>query len=230
MSHTSEHESWLEAVIAGDLDPLPPSVEEELRGCARCSKSWEESVRVQSSFSEAGRRRRAVSSQASRSTDAPGEARVEAFLRERLLEHAASRRAPRLRRPWLWALAASVLIALGVGLANRAGDDPPSSWRTLGGELVATAPGERATRSDLRFAWRSELPAGTRFRLIVEGRLRPGEPWIGLVDEKAVRGTEWAPPSRLESWPEFLRWRVLAYDAAGERLAGTEWSGVSLSH
>ena len=229
MSHGPEHERLLERILTGDLDPVPPEVVSELRGCARCVPTWDEVARLQAELSRAGRRRRGVLASARESAGAPGEAQVMSLFRERLPE--TSRAVPE-RRPWRgapWAIAAALLLALLVGRWVVTREDRGRDMQTLGPRIEGLAPTNRASRETLYFSWRSPLPPGTLYRVVVEGRVDGGQ-WTPVDEVDLLRESGWLPErDAVATWPDDLRWRVIAYDASGEGHLGTsEWSPWSL--
>jgi hypothetical protein len=228
MSHTPDHERWLEQALTGS-GPLPDEIARELRACERCSAAWHESVALQADLGRAGGRRRKVLAEARGIRGAPGEARVARALREQAFGGASGGASRRLRPAWILAIAAGLLVVafFGRGLLTR--DDPAEELRLLGDKPVIVAPGESAAREGLRFEWRGPSGADS-YRVIVEGRMTQEGVWSPVDEMKGLRTTEWRPdPEEVATWPDVVRCQVIPYDASRQRLTPSEWSQVSLS-
>lgn len=230
MSHTPEHDRWLEQALAGS-GHVPDEMARELRACELCAPAWDESVRLQADLDRAGGRRREVLATARAIRGAPGEARVGQWFHDQAGREA-SRRHSRGSRPlWLLAIAAALLVVafLGRGLLTR---EAPAGYRVLGADVEVVAPGERTSREGLRFAWRGVSIEDPRYRVVVEGRAGPDAGWARVGGTpQPLRTTEWQPdPDVVATWPDVVRWRVAAYPAHGEdEVANSGWSQVSLS-
>lgn len=123
-----------------------------------------------------------------------------------------------VRRVWL-GVAALALVSLALWSFSDGDDLGIPHGQRMGNnavELLAPA-GEVASFSEFR--WRFELPANGWFTLRVFDAESGIE--IGRADEWTADA--WAPrESATGGWPNRIRWTVEAYDANGQRIAGSE--------
>lgn len=126
------------------------------------------------------------------------------------------------------AAAALLLIALGLWLERPDTKDDLTAPRTqvLGSGVVCFAPTGAVSSYD-PFLWSFDLPPGGSYDFAVYDD-KTGEPLLAL---KNLRQAKWSRREALrdqasasrseagpETWPEFIRWEVVALDATGNEV------------
>lgn len=126
------------------------------------------------------------------------------------------------------AAAALLLIALGLWLerSNTPGGLAAPGTQVLGSSVVCLAPTGAVSSYD-PFLWSFDLPPGGSYEIAVYDD-KTGEPLLAL---KNLRQAKWSrreasqalsAASRSEAgpqtWPEFIRWEIVALDATGNEV------------
>lgn len=213
-AHNPEHTEQLFELLGG-ADPRREFARSPLAPCRDCARELDELLATQDDLESAARDAREAIEDARDEGPAPGERRVDEFLRRQI----ALRRPNRRGR---WRIAAAV-AALAAGLALVFLWRQPSPIEPvgppLGAAIVLERPVGAAPPSVPQFAWRAELPQGGWYIVRVFDSAKSTQ----LLDSTELEEPQWTPnttdASRL---PDQFEWCVLVYDSAGRLAASSE--------
>jgi hypothetical protein len=208
--HDAEHDRRLEELWARGADPRAELAQSDLRDCAECYSTLDDMLSSEDKLNQAGAEFRKASEAAASLTDAPGEERIERFVREKLAGPEAQG-AP-VQRRWLRPALLAAALLLGIAIAILVSQDRGQAPVRLGGEgLTILAPTE-AVESWGTFSWEAKLPENGWFELLIYDSA--GAPTdAALLKSPPLTETRWSPsPELISKLPRRIRWEVRIYD------------------
>ncbi len=213
--HDPEHERRLVELCAQGSDPRGELERSDLGACPECRSTLEAMLSSEEVLMKAGVEFRRADEAAGGTDAAPGEERLEQFLRSRLGAPGAGP-ADRPRR-WLLPtlVAAAALLAIGIlFVITRERAEPPVYLGTH--PPTDLSPSGAVERWD-DFTWKVELLEGAWQKVLVYDA--EGEPTAAPVLE-SPRLTEprWSPsPETISKLPRRVRWEIRVLDSSGVR-------------
>lgn len=225
--HDPRHHDELLELFCSAADPSADFERSPLATCPVCRAELDALLEVGRELDALATDTRGAIRDAHAEPSAPGEARVDAWLRERLPatsagEPARATSVARPRRPgsvWWFAgaLAAGLLVFLALrdrGETPGPGPGPDPGPPLSGGEFALEAlqtPGG-AAGSWTEFRWRGTLPAGGWFVVRVSG-----EDGALLLESPPLHDTRWEPTAEERTrLPRAFRWEVIVFDDTGQ--------------
>ncbi len=228
--HDATHETLLESLLAGDLDPASPQVRAQLSACAECRSSWAEMQQITRSLDELANPASAVLTEAADLRHTPGERQAERRLREEIAQaRAGSGLSQALRRPRLLLLAATVLLAVGAALILWRAQQPPARPDPyLSGETRFELSPRGPCDELFPIRWKHQLARSEHASLRIETRDDASGAWQLLYDGP-FRGPDasWSPTdAERNRCGKSIRYRV-AFEQEHARLS-SDWVEASL--
>jgi hypothetical protein len=221
--HDPQHTAQLEGLLSGAADPRAEFARSELAGCAACAEELEALLDAMERLDALADDAREAVAAGRAEGPAPGEARIEEFVRAQMRPAEPARSGPAVRRWWPLALAGAAALAVYATWPREA-PPPPDPGPVLNAGAIALEHPVGSVGEWLGFRWRAELPAGGWFRV----RVRAQAAGPVLIESPELHELQWLPaPEVLSRLPRAIHWEVVAFDDSGQP-SEPAWASASL--
>ena len=221
--HGAEHEAQLVAALADDGAVREGAYSSRIPDCPECRARFAKLIAVRELLDDAGREERETLAELDWKSSVPGSDVVAPFVRGLAEQRRNRLRADRQRRWIVWvASAAASLLVIGwiARLVLRQDVSSAPNDITLGPTQQVRMSPQGPVREYSPFEWALELPSQGHFELrIWDDRAgAAADPFAKRTDLDQPRCP--FSPEQTRTWPDKIRWQVLAYDATGAQLPG----------
>jgi hypothetical protein len=215
-THDESHQLRLERALTGET--LTADDRRELERCAECAAELARLRAVERELREVRADERAILAESERVENPVGADLVRDFARERI-DEARAAPGPRVRSSRLWiAIAAALLVTLGVSLWRRAQSTQDDAILNVSDAHIVLLPAQVDDGAYKAFSWKAELDPGGWFEVRVFAPALDGAGSRQLLhtSQRLYAVERWEPGVATQrDWPAQIDWHVVRHALSG---------------